>query len=450
MSLPNQLPYIWSKSQTDMDSVLLSDSAVSPFLPPLTDLPAGHRRATWSDVELPCLSGQSAVPGTQGLVYPIPYLGDLLHSLTLRFRVEPTYVFVQGSGTTVYAIDNSATNLARIRTGKHQLVAGLHRFAKHRWVPQAELLLGTKPVEKLTTDVAVLNEVLSDDRDRTLLPNPTGGNFYTYYRLPFTFSQKATDYLPLLLLGSHQAELRLELGGTTAALSDALNVHGATLATIAEDGTITGGALVTAATLQGTFAVKEVKLLARYVFADNTDRSLLYDAYLKGQYQRLLPEHTIQQFEIPSGTSGVKRHALRFRGPCSALWVYYRPNSETDHWMLRSDPLLPIFKTMTLSLNNQELIKPAQPPEYFRDHTQLLHYEGLLPAEDGLDVFVVPFALRQPLDHSEGEIDLSSFQQADLVLDWNTTLSPGTLYVVQKGWNVLRIQDGMASLRNAR
>lgn len=372
----------WLKSKSDMEAYLGRPEGKDLFGTPSFQ---PHKRYAYRDVEIAPRVGTRIGPehlsGDETVSFPIPTHGDLLSKLTLRMKIN-----IQGPMTPM-----------EMRLAGYQV---LHPLAQLMRIAQADLVIGNKTVQTLYGECSAFFEYARNGAMPEVYPDEDG-NYHMFVDLPFYFCKERANAIPLYLLTQHNLELRLRL-------KPAFERH--PYLTPEEQVDWPSPTLL------------EIGLVGRYVFTEQRD--------IPSPYQRIIEEWSVHRVPI-EGPAGLRRVALPFRGPASALFFRFQDDN-------------PKIKTIGLSFNNLPVYDP-QPPEFFQDHASHTHHLNALPLGLMLNGYVVHFDENGDAATPDGHVDLSGFDRVELLLDLADEAADGAyLHVFARGWNVLTLRDGMA------
>ena len=108
------------------------------------------------------------------------------------------------------------------------------------------------------------------------------------------------------------------------------------------------------------------------------------------------------------------------------------------------------FTSATLVLNNQKLHSPPRDPVYF-SYFNAANYHSRVPVENDYEVFyVMSFGLEPEQRVPNGSLNLSNFANVNMEFTIpDGGIEDGTIYMMIRAHNVIRVENGMISALHA-
>jgi len=309
----------------------------------------------------------------------------------------------------------------------------------HALVDTVELMIGGRVVEKqsgLFMDVClpfsveagkadVVNKMIGRyDTARVLTRNalaPTD----IYVPLQFWFTKRLSAALPLCLLANHEVKVRFKMRGFAEVVT--------------YDGDVPPQKVPTL----------DARVLADYVILDDRTRADL----MRKQCHEIVFEQwqSITDSSIPPGKRSVRLDLPFSNCVKDIIWVLAETDSirNNDYFFFgRREPLFEngeFFTSASLLLDgNVRFLK--LPESYYRMVTTAQHHRSA----EQRNVYTVSFAEAADAYQPSGTANLSNFDSTSLTLEMVPDLKVECMvFLLARGYNVLRIKDGMASVEFA-
>jgi major capsid protein len=309
----------------------------------------------------------------------------------------------------------------------------------HALIDSVELMIGGRTVEKqsgLFMDVClpfsvdpgkaeIVNKMIGRYDTARVLPRNATAPTDIYVPLQFWFTKRLASALPLCLLFRHEVKLRFKIRSFRDVVT--------------HDGNVTPQEV----------PVLDAKVLADYVILDEGARADLMS--------KQCHEIVFEQWQSIIDTSiAPGKRTVRIDLPFSncvkdIVWVLAETASveNNDYFFFgRRDPMFQdgeFFSTASLHLDgNVRFLK--LPESYYRMVTTAQHHRS----GEAKNVYTISFAEAADAFHPTGSANLSRFDSTSLYLE----MVPGLpvecmVFLLARGYNVLRIKDGMASVEFA-
>ena len=308
------------------------------------------------------------------------------------------------------------------------------RYLGHVLINSVEFQIGGSKIDKHYGDwLTIWNELTQmaekQDAYNQLIGNTSG--MYTpaasiaarvvYVPLQFTFNRNAGAALPLIALRNHDVKLEFDFRAAASCFT----------------GTATAPTFTNAS------------LWVDYVYLDEDERR----KYAREAHEYLIEQVQFTGEETKAASAAAQNYTLNFNHPVKFLaWVAPNTASETAlEWSNYTDSTgYAGANTMTNSAQSSKLLINGNDrfPPREADYFGLIQPYDYFPRVPATGIYVYSFALFPPQLQPSGAINLSRIEKAILQLVFTGTAA-GKVRIYAFGYNVLRIQGGMAAVAYA-
>jgi hypothetical protein len=419
-----------------------------------------HTNFACEDIDVLQSAGQNSYG--QDISYTLTRSGDLVASMMLRINIDKVNV----NGASADIVDAAGNVIWDHSAGKFKMPMFTEDLGR-ALIRRASLQIGGYDIEEVTGDWLHIQDRTSRTigrsgidaypaahggaRGDSALGCTGNGDMVCYVPLTFSFSASAGLALPLISLQYHDTRVRVSLrelaavSRFTASGSSITGIKDATAASMSGV-TITGGDL-------------NATLVTRYVFLDDQERK----SFALESHNYLITELQHQEIGVKDGE--MLSSPLYLNHPVKEILIYVVPDENrdptsskcvTEFWNWTQDnlghPERPEAVTsLNLSINQQKMFGDGQRDAVYFGTVLVQQYHTRCPT--GLDrVYIMPFSLDPESWRPTGSINMSRIDQVNLTASFagkRGALKSGTMHVLARSFNSLRVKSGMGGRRYA-